>query len=53
MGQTRALPAPSYSEEVRNRGGEALYRGDGLPAAPQDVRPEYRESGRWIAQPGT
>ena len=48
----RQMPAPSYSQEVQNRGGEALYRGDRLPAAPQNVRPEYQESGRWIAQPG-
>lgn len=52
LGTARALPAPRYSQDVQNRGGEALYRGDALPTAPQDVRPEYRDSGRWIAQPG-
>lgn len=50
---TRALPVPRYSQDIQNRGGEALYRGDALPGAPQEVRPEYRDSGRWIAQPGT
>lgn len=48
----RELPAPAYSSEVQQRGGEALFRGDRLPQA-NEVRPEYRDSGRWIAQPGT
>ncbi|WP_374529926.1 cell wall hydrolase [Novosphingobium sp.] len=46
-----AAPAPVYSSEVQNRGGDALYRGDKLPDG-QNVRPEYRNSGQWIAQPG-
>ena len=45
-------PAPSYAAEVQSRGGEALYRGDGLPEG-TGVRPEFRNSGRWIGQPGT
>lgn len=55
-GQSRpAAPsalAPTYAPDVQQRGGEALYRGENLP---QDngVRPEYQNSGRWIAQPGT
>lgn len=51
-GPNPARPAPSYAPEVQSRGGEALYRGHNLP---QDsgVRPEYQNSGRWIAQPGT
>lgn len=43
--------APAYSAEVETRGGDALYRGDRLPEA-NTVRPEYRNSGAWIAQPG-
>lgn len=48
----RQHAAPSYAPEVQRRGGEALYRGDGLP---QDngVMPEFRNSGRWISQPST
>ena len=44
--------APHYAPEVQRRGGEALYRGDALP---QDngVQPEFRNSGRWIGQPGS
>lgn len=50
--QPRPHAAPTYSAEIQDRGGEALYRGDRLP---QDngVRPEYRNSGRWIGDPGT
>lgn len=48
----RPAPAPAYSAEVQNRGGDAQYRGDKLPGG-QNVKPEYENSGRWIAQPGT
>lgn len=53
-GLTPALPAPapSYTPELQRRGGDTLYRGDGLPGA-TGIRPEYENSGRWIAQPGT
>lgn len=44
-------PTPAYTAEVRQRGGDALYRGDGLPLS-GTVRPEYESSGRWIARPG-
>ncbi|HEX8057888.1 MAG TPA: cell wall hydrolase [Novosphingobium sp.] len=43
--------APVYSAELQRRGGDALYRGDGLPAS-TGVMPEYEQSGRWIAEPG-
>lgn len=46
-----ATPAPSYTQELRDRGGDALYRGENLPEA-TGVKPEYRDSGRWIARPG-
>lgn len=47
----RAAPPPVYAAELQRRGGDALYRGDGLPGA-TGVLPEYQQSGRWIAQPG-
>lgn len=43
-------PAPVYTPELQQRGGDALYRGDALPRS--TIRPEYENSGRWIAQPG-
>jgi hypothetical protein len=48
----RPAPAPAYAPEVARRGGDALYRGDNLPEA-TGVRPEYRNSGQWIARPTT
>ena len=48
----RRPAAPQYAPEVELRGGDALYRAGGLPAAGADTAlPEYRNSGRWIAQP--
>ena len=47
-----SAPAPVYSEELQKRGGDALYSGEKLPEA-TGVRPEYRQSGRWIIQPGS
>jgi len=47
---TPFTPAPAYTPELQQRGGDALYRGDALPGS--TVRPEYENSGRWIAQPG-
>ncbi len=43
-------PAPSYSSNVRERGGEDLYRAHNLPEA-NGIHPEYANSGKWIAQP--
>ncbi|TCM22260.1 cell wall hydrolase [Novosphingobium sp. PhB165] len=45
-------PAPRYTQDVRGRGGDAIYRAQGLPEA-QGIRPEYANSGKWIAAPGT
>lgn len=45
-------PAPAYAPEVAKRGGDAVFRGSNLPDNSQ-VRPEYRNSGQWIRQPGT
>jgi Cell Wall Hydrolase len=52
LAPVRPAPAPSYAPEVQARGGDKLYRGEKLPEA-QGVRPEYQNSGKWIAQPGT
>ena len=38
--------------EVQARGGDRLYRGEKLPQA-TGIKPEFQNSGRWIAQPGT
>ena len=46
-----ALPV-AYAAAVEQRGGETLYRGDRLPQA-TGIRPEYTNSGRWIARPGS
>lgn len=47
-----AAASPRYAEDVRARGGDNLYRAQGLPEA-QGIRPEYANSGKWIATPGT
>lgn len=43
-------PAPSYSSEVLERGGDAIYRAQKLPEA-RGIKAEYANSGRWISQP--
>ena len=48
----RAAPPVAYAAAVEQRGGEALYRGDRLPQT-TGIRPEYANSGRWIAGPGS
>ncbi|AIT81098.1 cell wall hydrolase [Novosphingobium pentaromativorans] len=48
----KTAPAPIYSSAIRERGGEALYRAQKLPET-GDIKPQYANSGRWIAQPGT
>ncbi|MCB2077127.1 MAG: cell wall hydrolase [Novosphingobium sp.] len=47
----RPAAAPAYSEQVRERGGDSIYRAKSLPDA-SGIRPEYQNSGRWIAKPG-
>ena len=44
-------PAPRYSAEVQSRGGDKQYSGDKLPGSSHGVKPEYENSGNWIAQP--
>jgi hypothetical protein len=55
-----AAPAPAatpqYAPALQQRGGEALFRAQGLEgSAPTSgsgaVRPEYENAGKWIAQP--
>ncbi len=45
-----SAPAPLYSRELRERGGENLFRAGNLPDS-SGIKAEYRNSGRWIAQP--
>lgn len=45
-----AVTAPAYTAELRERGGDTLYQGSNLPEA-HGIRDEYRNSGRWIANP--
>ena len=59
VGSARRSTGPRYAPELENRGGDALYRADNLPGSPaaptaatDTALPEYRNSGRWIAQPG-
>lgn len=47
-----AAPAPAYAAGIKARGGEELYRIQTLPQA-HGIKPEYANSGRWIAQPGS
>ncbi len=51
-GPAKPAQAPAYAPELQQRGGEKLYRGEKLPQA-TGIRPEYQNSGQWIAQPGT
>jgi Cell Wall Hydrolase len=45
-----AAPPPAYTSELSERGGDTLYQGSKLPEA-HGIREEYRDSGRWIANP--
>jgi hypothetical protein len=45
-------PAPLYTRELRDRGGDQIYQGQNLPET-SGIKAEYRNSGRWIARPGT
>ncbi|WOE74583.1 cell wall hydrolase [Alterisphingorhabdus coralli] len=46
-----AIQSPDYSAQAIAKGGDANYRAQNLPGA-SNVRPEYQDSGKWIAQPG-
>lgn len=43
---------PLYTSEQQERGGDAVYRAQNLPEA-RGIKPEFANSGRWIAQPGS
>ena len=47
-----AAPAPTYTAELRERGGDTVYKARNLPEA-HGIKPEYANSGKWITQPGT
>lgn len=44
------ITPPTYTSELSERGGDTLYQGSKLPEA-HGIREEYRDSGRWIANP--
>jgi hypothetical protein len=43
-------PAPVYSANIVANGGDTQFTGDRLPAS-GSVKPEYAQSGQWIARP--
>ncbi len=45
-----SAPPPTYSAEVKARGGDAIFKADKLPEA-SGIRPEFANSGKWINQP--
>ncbi|GGB95863.1 hypothetical protein GCM10011494_12930 [Novosphingobium endophyticum] len=47
---SRPASTPLYTSEVRERGGDAIYRAHSLPET-QGIKAQYANSGRWIAQP--
>lgn len=49
---TAPLQAPVYAAGIKARGGDEIYRAQNLPEA-HGIKPEYANSGRWIARPGT
>lgn len=49
-GTAARTPAPDYAAAVEARGGDTAFTADSLPPG-GTVRPEYANSGRWIAQP--
>lgn len=46
----RTMSAPRYAPDVEQRGGDRQFTADSLPGS--TVRPEYRNTGQWIARPG-
>ncbi|MGE4306278.1 MAG: cell wall hydrolase, partial [Novosphingobium sp.] len=47
-----SIGTPAYTSALRERGGDAMYQGRNLPPA-HGIKPEFANSGRWIAQPGS
>lgn len=52
LAPAKVAPAPTYTQELQQRGGDTLYRGEKLPDS-SGIKAEYRNSGKWIARPGT
>ena len=52
LSSLRNAPPPAYAPDVQQRGGDAIYRAGNLPQG-SAVRPEYENSGSWIARPGS
>ncbi|MEO0441438.1 MAG: cell wall hydrolase [Pseudomonadota bacterium] len=48
----RTYRAPDYSQEALKRGGDKAFAGQKLPSVGQ-IKPEYRQSGTWKAEPGS
>lgn len=51
-GRPRTYRAPDYSKEALKKGGDKAFAGQKLPDVSQ-IKPEYRKSGTWKAQPGS
>ena len=47
---TPQAPAPKYSAEIEQRGGDQIFQADNLPES-GGIKEEYRNSGRWINEP--
>lgn len=47
----RTYRSPDYSNEALQRGGDKAFAGQKLPDVSQ-IKPEYRNSGTWKAEPG-
>ncbi|MDN3645071.1 cell wall hydrolase [Pontixanthobacter aestiaquae] len=47
---TPRAPAPKYSAQIEERGGDQIFQADNLPES-GGVKEEYRNSGRWINEP--
>ena len=51
QGGAARAPVPVYAADLAARGGDRVFAASSLPGA-GGVRPEYAQSGQWIAQPG-
>ncbi|SIN66048.1 Cell Wall Hydrolase [Parasphingorhabdus marina DSM 22363] len=49
---SRTYRAPDYSAEALKKGGDGAFAGQKLPDVSQ-IKPEYRKSGTWKAEPGS
>ena len=51
LASKKVAPAPTYTQELQQRGGDTLYRGEKLPDS-SGIKEAFRNSGKWIAKPG-